>query len=323
MIGPLSLAALALSSFAIAQSAIANPPETSPSPRQVARFYIRSTHGYKVTLVAAVEGTNSPVRIVAENHKGGAEYQTPGTVTPTAIHASFGPLGSVSLRFRPSGRVLRSLSEGGGCPFGAKARLGTFIGTFHFRGDGGYTALIAHRVQGGIGAPTAPINEHEQLKLGCQNADHTNIMPPNQVEQHFSEPEGLGRESTPGRGVVATATAENEATVFVAWGFSVRRPEEEGATADACLFIALKEETRGRVSIAREVFQGGPVSQCPFDESSGALSVAPDAPFTGTAAFQRNSNGSTSWLGILAVPMLGRGVVQLAGPEFKSEFVKK
>ena len=87
--------------------------------------------------------------------------------------------------------------------------------------------------------------------------------------------------------------------------------------------MAVREEIRGKVSIAREVFQGGPVSQCPLDESTGSLSVAPEAPFTGTAAFDLDSDGSTSWLGSLAVPMLGGGVVPLAGPEFESAFAKK
>lgn len=315
-----ALAALMLAAGATAGRAAADSA-ASESPHRVARFYLSAPNGYKVTLVAAVEGADSPVRIVAEHHRGGAEYQTIGTVTANTIHASFGSLGSVSLRFLPSGRVLHSMSEGGGCSLRAKARLGTFVGTFRFRGEGGYTALTTHRVRGGVGAPTAPINEKEQLKLGCLDANRTYVMAPSEVKRHFAE--GPGGESTPGRGVVAVAATQDEATVFVAWGFSLRHPEEEGATPDFCIFMAVKEETRGKVSIAREVFQGGPVSQCPLDESTGSLSVAPEEPFTGTAALQRNADGSTSWIGSLAVPMLGGGVVPLAGPEFESQLVKK
>jgi hypothetical protein len=304
----------------IARSATAEPI-TSGSPHRVARFYLRAPHGYKVTLVAAVEGAGSLVRIVAEDHKGGAEYETLGTVTSNGIHASFGPLGSVSLRFLPSGRVLRSMTQGGGCSLRARARIGTFVGTFRFRGEGGYTALTTHRIRGGVGAPTAPISEREQEKLGCPDANRTYVTPPSEVKRRFAE--GPREETTPGRGVVAVAATQDEATVFVAWGFSIRHPEEEGAAPDSCFFVAVKEETRGKISIAREVFQGGPVSQCPLDESTGSLTAAPDAPFAGTAALHRNPDGSTSWLGSLAVPMLGGGIVQLAGPEFESELVKR
>jgi hypothetical protein len=272
--------------------------------------------------VAAVEGADSPVRIVAEHHRGGAEYQTLGTVTANTIHASFGSLGSVALRFLPSGRVLHSTTEGGGCSLGAKARVGAFVGTFRFRGEGDFTALTRHRVRGGVGAPTAPINEAEQGKLGCPHANRTYVTAPSEVKRRYADgPVGEG--TTPGRGVVAIAAAQDEATIFVAWGFSIRHPEEEGAKPDACIFLAVKEETSGKVSIAREVFQAGPVSQCPLDESTGSLSVAPEEPFTGTAALQRNADGSTNWLGSLAVSMLGSGFVPLAGPEFEGEIVKK
>jgi hypothetical protein len=42
---------------------------------QLARFFLRGTNGYKVTVLASVEGAGSPVRIVVEDHRGGAEYQ--------------------------------------------------------------------------------------------------------------------------------------------------------------------------------------------------------------------------------------------------------
>ncbi len=310
-----------LLALVVASGAITGNAAASGSPHRVARFYVQAPHGYKVTLVAAVDGAHSPVRIVAEHHRGGAEYQTLGTVTANTIHASFGSLGSVSLRFVPSGRVLRSMSQGGGCSLRAKARIGTFVGTFRFRGEGGYTDLTTHRVRGGIGAPNAPIDEKERGKLGCPHADRTYVMAPSEVRRRFAE--GSNEEDTPGRGVVAVAATQSEATAFVAWGFSFRHPEEEGARPDACIFAALREETQGKVSISREVFQADPVSQCPVDESTGSLSVAPEAPFTGTAAFDPNSGGSTSWLGSLEVPMLGGGDVPLAGPEFESMFVKK
>jgi hypothetical protein len=296
--------------------------KADPSPRRVARFYAAGSHGYKIALVAAVEGAHSPVRIVVEDFKGGAEYEVAGTVTSTAIRASFGQLGEVSLRFHPSGRVLHSDSEGGGCSLHDRAHLGTFVGTFRFRGEGGYTSLTAHREPGGVGSPHAPINEKEQLKLGCPEPDHTYFVPPEEIERSFSEPAPKS-EVSPAVEVVGVKASPDEATAFVAGEFALFSSPKRRATPTSCLFIALREEIVGPVSISRQVFQGGPLSQCPYEESSGSFSVAPDMPFTGTAVFQQQADSSVSWLGSLAVPFLGLGVVPLAGPEFKSELLKK
>lgn len=294
----------------------------------VARFYLRGSNGYKVEVVAPLEGSRSPVRIVVENRRGSAEYEVPGTVTVRGIHASFGALGMISLRFLPSGRVLHSLSEGGGCSLHDRARLGMFVGNFRFHGDGGYTTAKTHRVRGGIGAPTAPINEREQGKLGCLNAAETHIIPLAQIQRNysetpFSETPFESPDETPGLSVISVATAPSEATLFLASSLSLRHPEEEGAKPDFCIFDATSEEERGDLVIARSVVQGGPASQCSYAESNATLNVAPEAPFDGTASYHRNADGSTTWLGSLSVPMLGRGPVPLAGPSFKTELVKR
>jgi hypothetical protein len=300
-----------------------------PSPGRIARFYLPGANGYRVQVVAAVEGPGSPVRIVVENHRGNAEYQVPGNVTSTKIQASFGELGHVSLRFLPSGRVLHSLSEGGGCSLHAKARLGVFVGSFRFHGEGGYTTVNAHRIRGGVGSPTAPINSREQGKLGCQNAAETHIVPLDQIQQRISggrplseaSPKGPGE--TPWSGVVSAAVAQDEATLFLAASFSVRHPEEEGAKPEVCIFAATNEETRGDIAIARSVFQGGPVAQCAFAESGATFNVSPEPPFSGTASYHRSADGSATWLGSLSVPMPGCGPVALAGPTFATELVQR
>ena len=303
------LVALVFSSLAASQGAAA-----SSSP-QLARFYLRGTNGYKVTIQASVEGANSPVRIDVEDQKGGAEYQVLGTVTPTKIHASFGQFGKISLRFHPSGRVLHNHVSGDkACPHGA-ARLGDFTGTFSFRGEGNYTTVSAHRIPGGVGAPTAPIDHREELSLGCPNANRRSyIVPPGQVPQSVHEnPSGSSELS-------AVAATPSETIVFGAVSFSLHHPETPSAKPDSCLFVALTEEARELVQIARVVFGGGPASECPFAQSP--VTVTPPPPFSGTATFQRNADGSTSWTGSLAVPFPGREPVALTGPAFTAELGK-
>lgn len=317
----LCLAVFAFSSVTVAENGAAAAAKGNPLLPRVARFFLPASHGYKVTAVAVLEGPGSPVRIHVEDHEGGAEYQVSGTATSHGIHASFGQLGQISLRFHPSGIVLHSHTEGGGCSLRAKAHLGTFLGSFRFRGEGGYTAVDAHQIEGGIGAPTAPINQREQEKLGCQNAAETQIMPPEQITRSLSV-QTIG-ETTLGGGAFAVAATPEEATLFAAWRFSVRHPDEEGAPPDSCIFLALREEARGKIQIARTVFAGGRASQCPYDESSGTFVAAPESPFTGSATLQRNADGSRSWLGSLAVPMLGLGLVPLVGPDFAGELLKR
>jgi hypothetical protein len=245
----------------------------------------------------------------------------PGTVTRRGIHADFGQLGDVSFRFLPSGQVLQSATEGGGCSLHAKARLGTFVGTFRFRGEGGYTAVTLHRIRGGFGAPTAPINRRE-VGLGCPHDDRTYIVPFGQLQQRTAEVftiQTVGK----GVGIGAIAVGQNEATVFKVWSASLPHSHEEGAKSDLCILLATIEETQGRVAIARTVIQFNSGGQCQFNESNGTFSVAPQPPFTGTAVFQRSATGSTSWLGSLSVPTLGHGPVALAGPSFTAKLWKR
>jgi hypothetical protein len=114
----------------------------------------------------------------------------------------------------------------------------------------------------------------------------------------------------------AVAATPNETIIFGAVSISLRHPETPGAKPDSCFFVALTEETRESVQIARVVFGGGPASECPFAESPNPVTVTPSAPFSGTATLQRNADGSTRWTGSLSVPMLGRGPVPLTGPAF-------
>ena len=167
-----------------------------------------------------------------------------------------GKLGDVSYRFLPSGQVLQSTTEGGGYPLHAKARLGTFVGTFRFRGEGGYTAVTLHRIRGGVGAPTAPINRREG-GLGCPHADRTYIVPFSQLQRRTAE--AFTKETTgKGVGIGATAIGQNEATVFTVSEYFLAPPPEEGAKPDLCLFLATFEEMQGRVAIARTVIQFDP-----------------------------------------------------------------
>src|ERR1044072_8884280 len=74
-------------------------------------------------------------------------YLAHGKATPTSIEASFGDLGRISLRLRPSGRELHATRRAGckrphGLPI---ARIGLFVGELRFRGEDGYNSARAPR----------------------------------------------------------------------------------------------------------------------------------------------------------------------------------
>jgi hypothetical protein len=55
-----------------------------------------------------------------------------------------------------------------------------------------------------------------------------------------------------------------------------------------------------------------------IDKPPLAATVTPPLPFTGSASFQREADGTYSWLGDLATELPGVGPVELAGPGFEA-----
>jgi hypothetical protein len=111
-----------------------------------------ASNGYRVTVVAKT-GTSTPtstgeVQLITEHGDERTEYLSRGKVTPTSIDASFGLLGDVSLRFRPSGGVLR-VRAGHGCVVGVQAELGTFTGTARFSDEATEVVPAGSAVPGG------------------------------------------------------------------------------------------------------------------------------------------------------------------------------
>jgi hypothetical protein len=80
-------------------------------------------------------------------------------------------------------------------------------------------------------------------------------------------------------------------------------------------------EKRGRMSVARIAGVRAPASAFAFDQAAGTATVAPPAPFSGSASLQRNADGSKAWAGPLSVDVLGADPVTLAGPRFKAGFM--
>jgi hypothetical protein len=125
-----------------------------------------ASNGYRVTVLARAGATGATstageVQLITERGDERNEYLSRGKVTPTSIDASFGQLGDVSLRFRPSGGVIR-VKAGRGCVVGVQAELGTFTGTARFRDE------ATEVLPGGSAVPGGQLGR--VLKPPCQTA---------------------------------------------------------------------------------------------------------------------------------------------------------
>lgn len=277
----------------------------------VTQFTLHASNGYRITVSDPIFGPRQTRTVKLEavdqnllaQRSRRVEYTAPGKVTPNGLEASFGRLGAISVRFRASGKVERikwPKKCGGGQ---VEAKLGSFVGTIRFTGERGYTEVDAHRATGGIGnllALSAPHNARARTIYLCGSSERSG-KPEEEPQEPFLYVQSKGRTI----GFLAISTPS----------LSPQQPPES-------LFNANVSEKRGRISISRSISANGPASDFIFNSAFSAATVAPPAPFVGSASFQRNADGSTSWTGSLSVPLPGRGMVRLAGPNFKGELSK-
>jgi hypothetical protein len=306
------LALIAVSALLL-QSVAAGPTKSRLVPQE-ARFYLRGTNGYLIRVSAEPKPPQSKsvvtiglpsVTLSAMHEHQEVVYETRAAATLTAIDASFGRLGTISVSFIPSGKVLRARRPkrcrmGRFLPAIAETRLGVFVGTISFHDEHGYTVVHAKRAKGGVG--DGPMRPHEKITRGRTISSTETPKPsepqlPRRVSLDVGSPHSA-------RGVLV-----NPLPV----GLSKTSTKEYS-------FEGFTNERRGRIRISHYVSVLGPASDFNFNSSLTSATVTPPAPFFGTASFQREAD-STSWAGSLSGPLPARGIVQLAGPRFSGELL--
>jgi hypothetical protein len=276
--------------FAAALLALAALPATAwgEGGRDL-RFGLTGAHGYRI----AVEGRGSTAVIqVSRRHVAAATaYIARAKVSATGIRADFAGFGRVAVRFHPSGRAAASASRGG-CkgPDHFTSRRGFFRGRVDFDGEGGYTSAHVRRARGTVTSP---------LALNCSGPPHT--LPP----RSGGSLRGGRRHAR-----VAYLQAESKSALG---GTSLIAADIRGSKA---LYFATAEKSEGQVAVSRIAFVLASPLTFAFDNSLSAAGLTPPAPFSGTATFQHNPDGSKSWTGSLAVSFPGAEDVPLTGPQF-------
>jgi len=106
---------------------------------------------------------------------------------------------------------------------------------------------------------------------------------------------------------------------FEAWGSGLTFPGTRNPITD---FSATYTHERGKVSIfATTSVLGQEKGQFSLTAPNGTpieATVAPPAPFTGSAAFELESPTTASWTGDLSVEIPTLGTVDLTGPGFQA-----
>ncbi len=248
--------------------------------------------GFRVGVVGI--GDTVAVTVERGRHRrfGGSitAYLARGSVSPRRMSASFGGLGRVDVRFRPSGHVVRSKRRRHCAgPHRYTIRTGVFVGEIRFRGEDGYLSVDAHRTKGRVRYPK---------RLHCRSGF----------------PFGTGghkrhrHKVRPALFEAAWHHGVDSAAFFALKGLFL---------GDRALYAAVTEQTAGRVGIYHQAIRFGSPRAFTLDNALTRGSISPSGPFDGTGLYTAAPDGTRTWGGSLTVSFPGAPRVPLTGPQFK------
>lgn len=258
--------------------------------RRSTEFHVVGTNGYSVFVFAG----GGRVSLSAANENGSATYSTRGVTSPTRIEASFGDLGSVAVRFKPSGSSRRQRPEKGCHGRRENVQRGVFLGKIVFEGEQSYTTLDASRATG---------SEVVAFKQVC----------------HFEEEEET---QEPYESTVLTASSKSASAGLFAFKFV---PKAHRA-ACICLLNASVVESRPHLEIIRAAsarLGSKAFTATKSDEAPAVATIAPPAPFSGSASYEKPKGSPPTWTGSLSAAFPGLGVVPLTGSDWMAELNPK
>lgn len=271
---------------------------------QSASFSLRGSNGFvvdvtsqgdEVTVIAserwapvATFGPSGRPRSAGTGNGASTIYTAPAKAAgPEAVEAALGELGRIAVRFRPSGRrVVSTARQACGRPGRVVRRLGVFVGTISFKGEGGYTTVAATSARGSVGTPLPPGCETPGSTSGAALASSIPTGPPagGAVLNAVDPRTGSKFRAAPGAGGV----------VFRAW---------------------VAERKADGVTVVRRARAGAPASAFRFNRPLTWAAVTPPAPFSGTARFA--ARAGAPWRGSLRVTFPGLSV-PLTGAGFRA-----
>lgn len=280
--------ALALLGAAMALALLAPVPATALDSdlKGSAVFRLEASHGYSILGLASSERIDGRGDIGLIVYRRGAfvSYEAPATVTPTRLEADLGALGRISAEIAPSERKKRLRSRCGGGTRLIEPRI--YRGTFEFHGEEGYTDASAIETPEDVGLLAGIV---------CPGVAH-------------GEEWGAG---LPGARLRATSRHGDR-------GLSLQL--NKNRPGKATVFSASLAERRNGIRIERSVSGRQPARAFEYDSLLRTARIAPVAPFSGAASFDRRV-GADRWTGNLSFDFPGERDVPLAGAGFSVHLV--
>jgi hypothetical protein len=272
---------------------------------QSASFSLRGSNGFVVDVTSqgdevrviaserwspvATFGASGRPRSAGSGNGASTIYTAPAEAGgPEMVEAALGELGRIAVRFRPSGRrVVSTARQACGRPGRVVRRLGVFVGTISFQGEGGYTTVAATSARGSVGTPLPP---------GCET--------PGSTSGAAVASSSMPTAAAPG-GAVLNAVDPRTGSKFRA------APGPGGVSFRA----RVEERNADGVTVVRRAQAGAPASAFRFNRPLTWAAVTPPAPFSGTARFA--AGAGARWRGSLRVTFPGLSV-PLTGAGFRA-----
>jgi hypothetical protein len=249
-------------------------------------FRLHGTHGYEVTVVASSRPhfKHGEVLVLVTGRTSTVIYFAPATVTTTEIEADLGPIGRISVAFKPEGKPERTPS---GCGDGDSGEVqpGSWVGTVDLTGEEGFT----HAEETHLKSIVSPF-----IDIVCGSVIR------------IAEPTGKG---IPGARLVARS-ATKKRSLFL----QVNQNRPDGPVR---VEASVEERHHGLV-VSRQVVHRYPGSAFDFDPELRSAVLDPPAPFSGRATFSGNAKPRNQWTGDLFLDFPGHANVPMTGGSFKA-----
>jgi len=293
-----------------AGASAAKPRRFRQKPSVSTELRMRGTHGFRVDL-STVDAGGVSLSATRGAETASANYFSLKRHLRNAFHAGrlnvkVGHLGHFRGRFVPTSTEEERLEPG--CK-GVRPTVekGFFVGSFDFRGERGYTAVHSHRVRGTVTRRPGGV---------CTYPGRLWHVSPHQAKV----------EKERRRNEFHLVAADEKANVL----FQARREE---ATKDEPPQTTFQVSIRGKRVGDFQVsyfavdfgFEAEPETtfQVPnLAEPLAEATLAPSAPFSGSATFRLENPKSATWTGDLEVELPGLGKVPLTGGDIDAGLCK-
>jgi hypothetical protein len=286
--GRLLACAALLLSLALPAGAAAKPGYFAVPAYRSAELSMHGSNGYLIRIYRQQPGSLS---VLASKGKRTVNYFIPHVGGSTErIRARLPGVGRLALHFHRRS-TSRRRERWPGCTGGARSiQKGVFTGTIRLHGERSYTAVSLHRAGGEV------VSVEREV---CKRSD--------------------GGHERSSDATFLAAGSRTPAGLLDLFSFEFPGLPDGAAFVS---FNAALDHHRGRMQIQNGV---SAFSEDPADfrveggRHPSSATITPPAPFTGSATFSRQPDGSIAWSGDLEVELPGVGPVVLTGPGFEPQ----